>query len=256
LSILGVRVDAVTTAEALDIMERFVQEGRPRQVVTVNPEFVMAAQTNEAFRRVLDAAALALPDGIGLLWAARLLGRRLPERVAGSDLVPRLAERAAAHGWRLFLLGAAPGVAEQAAARLVARCPGLTVVGTYAGSPAVAEEDDIVARVRAARPDLLFVAYGAPAQDLWIARNLQRLGVPVCMGVGGALDFIAGVRKRAAAWVQRLGLEWLYRLLQEPWRWRRQLALPRFVLAILRERMRGKGNEQNEGNEGTGVGGR
>lgn len=239
LSILGVRVDAVTAAEALDIIEQIVREGRSQQVVTVNPEFVMAAQANQAFRRVLNAAALALPDGIGLVWAARILGQRLPERVAGSDLVPRLAEQAARRGWKLFLLGAAPGVAEQAAARLVARCPGLTVAGTYAGSPAAVEEEDIVARVRAVRPDILFVAYGAPAQDLWIARNLERLGVPLCMGVGGALDFIAGVRRRAPRWVQRLGLEWLYRLLQEPWRWRRQLALPRFAFAILMERLKG-----------------
>lgn len=239
MSILGVRVDAVTAAEALDIIEQIVREGRPQQVVTVNPEFVMAAQANQAFRRVLNAAALALPDGIGLVWAARILGQRLPERVAGSDLVPRLAERAARRGWKLFLLGAAPGVAEQAAARLVARCPGLTVAGTYAGSPAAAEEEDIVARVRAVRPGVLFVAYGAPAQELWIARNLERLGVPLCMGVGGALDFIAGVRRRAPRWVQRLGLEWLYRLLQEPWRWRRQLALPRFAFAILMERLKG-----------------
>ena len=245
LSILGVRVDAVTAAEALDIIEQIVREGRPQQVVTVNPEFVMAAQANQAFRRVLNAAALALPDGIGLVWAARILGQRLPERVAGSDLVPRLAERAARRGWKLFLLGAAPGVAEQAAARLVARCPGLTVAGTYAGSPAAAEEEDIVARVRAVRPGVLFVAYGAPAQELWIARNLERLGVPLCMGVGGALDFIAGVRRRAPRWVQRLGLEWLYRLLQEPWRWRRQLALPRFAFAILMERL--KGNRGSEG---------
>ncbi|MBC8448637.1 MAG: WecB/TagA/CpsF family glycosyltransferase [Chloroflexi bacterium] len=241
LRILGIRVDAVNSTQTLDIIEQIVREGRPRQVATVNPEFVVAAQANEPFRRALNAASLALPDGIGLLWAARLLGQRLPERVAGSDIVPRIAERSAARGWRLFLLGSAPGVAERAAAQLVARYPDLVVAGTYAGSPAAAEEDDIVARVRAARPDILFVAYGAPAQDLWIVRNLERLDVPVCMGVGGTLDFIAGVRKRAPRWVQRLGLEWLYRLLQEPWRWRRQLALPRFALAVLGERWkRGK----------------
>ena len=237
VQILGVRVDVVTSAQALDIIEAFVQEGRPRQVVTVNPEFVMAAQANERFRRVLNGAALALPDGIGLLWAAQVLGRRLPERVSGSDIVPRIAGRAAAQGWRIFLLGAAPGVAELAAAQLVTRHPDLTVVGTYAGSPALAQEDDIVGRVRAARPDILFVAYGAPAQDLWIARNLERLDVHVCLGVGGTLDFVAGVRKRAPRWVQRLGLEWLYRLVREPWRWRRQLALPKFALAVLAERL-------------------
>lgn len=237
VTILGVRVDAVTIESALDIITEYVGQGEPRQVVTVNPEFVMGARSNEQFRAVLDAAALALPDGVGLLWAARLLGGRLPERVAGSDLVPRLAARAAEEGWGLFLLGAVPGVAELAAERLCAASPGLRVVGCYAGSPSVNEEQAIVARVRAAAPHVLLVAYGAPAQDLWIARNMGPLQVPVCMGVGGTLDFIAGVRKRAPAWLQRLGLEWLYRLWQEPWRWRRQLALPRFAAAVCRDRL-------------------
>jgi len=235
--ILGIRVDAVSSESALDIIEGFVAQGRPHQVVTVNPEFVMSARSNELFRQVLGAAHLALPDGVGLLWAARLLGQRLPERVAGSDLVPRLAARASARGWGLFLLGAAPGVAELAAQRLTAANPGLPVVGCYAGSPSTAEEAAIVARVQAAAPQILLVAYGAPAQDLWIARNMAELKVPVCMGVGGTLDFIVGVRKRAPAWLQRLGLEWLYRLCQEPWRWRRQLALPRFAAAVFRERL-------------------
>jgi len=235
--LLGVRVDDVTSEEALAIIEGFIQEGTPHQVVTVNPEFVMAAQRDEEFRRVLNAAHLALPDGIGLVWASRLLGRPLRERVAGSDLVPKIAALAAERGYRLFLLGAAEGVADEAARRLREQNPGLVVAGTYAGSPAVEEEDEIVALVREARPHVLFVAYGAPQQDKWIARNLERLGVPVCMGVGGALDFIAGVVKRAPLWVQRLGLEWLHRLLHQPWRWRRQLALVKFAGLVLRERL-------------------
>jgi len=235
--LLGVRVDDVTSEEALAIIEGFIQEGTPHQVVTVNPEFVMAARRDKEFRRVLNAAHLALPDGIGLVWASRLLGRPLRERVAGSDLVPKIAALAAERGYRLFLLGAAEGVADEAARRLREQNPGLVVAGTYAGSPAVEEEDEIVALVREARPHVLFVAYGAPQQDKWIARNLERLGVPVCMGVGGALDFIAGVVKRAPLWVQRLGLEWLHRLLHQPWRWRRQLALVKFAGLVLRERL-------------------
>jgi N-acetylglucosaminyldiphosphoundecaprenol N-acetyl-beta-D-mannosaminyltransferase len=231
-------VDCVTNAEVLDIVARYVREGRPRQIATINPEFVMAAQANEEFLDVLNGVALAVPDGIGVIWAARLQGRRLPERVSGSDLVPRMAERAAAEGWRLFLLGASPGVAEMAADQLRSRSPDLSIAGVFAGSPDVAEETDIVERVRGSRPDILLVAYGAPAQDLWIARNLHRLGAAVCMGVGGTLDFIAGVQKRAPRSVQRAGLEWLFRLAQEPWRWRRQLALPRFALAVLAERSR------------------
>ena len=137
------------------------------------------------------------------------------------DLAARLAALAAARGYRLFLLGAAPGVAERAAAAYTAANPGLIVAGTYAGSPAPDEEDAIIARVRAASPHILLVAYGAPAQDKWIARNLERLGVPVAMGVGGVLDYVAGVVPYAPAWLRRIGLEWLYRLVRQPWRRRR-----------------------------------
>ncbi|HUW12663.1 MAG TPA: WecB/TagA/CpsF family glycosyltransferase [Anaerolineae bacterium] len=247
LHILDIPVDGVTSAQTLDMISRFVRERVPQQLVTVNPEFIMAAQENREFRRVLNGAALALPDGVGVLWAARVHGCPLPERVSGSDLVPRIAARAAAQGWRIFLLGAAEDVAEQAAARLHEKHPELAVVGTYSGSPAVAEEAEIVERVRAADPDILLVAYGAPAQDLWIARNLRSLGVPVCMGVGGTFDFIAGIRQRAPRWAQRLGVEWLYRLVQEPWRWRRQLALPRFAATVLAERWQGRRREERMG---------
>lgn len=238
--ILGVRVDDLTTPETISIIEEYLTEGTPHQGVTVNPEFVMIAQRDETFRAVLEAADLALPDGQGLLWASRILGQRLRERVCGSDLVPCLAALAAKHSYRIFLLGAAPGVAERAAAVLERDNPGLLIVGTYAGSPALEEENEILERIRAAAPDILFVAYGAPQQDLWIHRNLDRLGIPFCMGVGGSLDFIAGVVKRAPLWMRRLGLEWLYRLIRQPWRWRRMLVLPKFALLVLAQRLRGK----------------
>jgi N-acetylglucosaminyldiphosphoundecaprenol N-acetyl-beta-D-mannosaminyltransferase len=236
-SILGVRVDNVNYEQALSIIEGFVVSGTPHQVVTVNPEFIVTAQSDDDFRRVLNASALALPDGVGLLWAARFLGRPLQERVTGTDTMQRLAALAAQKDYSLFLLGAAPGVAVETAARLCETYPGLRIVGTHAGSPALEEEDEIVRMIQRAKPDILFVAYGAPQQDKWIARNLERLGVPVAMGVGGAFDFISGRTKRAPRWVQRLGLEWLHRLCHEPWRWRRMLALPKFVWLVLRERL-------------------
>ncbi|MBM3188065.1 MAG: WecB/TagA/CpsF family glycosyltransferase [Chloroflexi bacterium] len=236
VDILGVRVDNVTMAEALATLERFVAEGRPHQVVTVNPEFVMRAQRDSAFRVVLNEADLAIPDGQGLVWASRLLGRPLQERVAGSDLLPLIAQRSAARGYRLYLLGAAPGVAARAASVLAAHNPGLQIAGTYAGSPEPSEEDDLVARIVATAPHFLFVAFGAPRQDLWIHRNLARLGVPVCMGVGGTLDFIAGVAPRAPLWMRERGLEWLYRLIRQPWRWRRMLSLPRFAWQVIKAR--------------------
>lgn len=235
IHILGVRVDAVTYRAVLDIIAQWIQQRTPHQIATTNPEFVMAAQQNAAFRQTLQQADLCVADGIGLLWAARRLGQRLPERVTGSDLVPLVASQAAQRGWRLFLLGAAPGVAEQTARQLEQQNPGLRIAGVYAGSPDAADAPAIVARVHAAQPDVLFVAYGAPAQDLWIARHKAELGVPVLMGVGGAFDHLVGVQRRAPVWLQRIHLEWFFRLVTQPWRWRRQLALPRFVWAVLRQ---------------------
>jgi len=243
LRILGVRVDKVTTEGVLRTMECYIREGRPHQVVTLNPEFVMEAQRNPEFRVTLEEADLALPDGSGLLWASRLLRQPLPERVTGSDALPLIAQMSARRGYRLYLLGAAAGVADRAAAALIRDNPGLQIVGTYAGSPDPVQEDEIIAQIRAASPDFLFVAYGAPNQDLWIHRNLTRLGVPVCMGIGGTLDFIAGVAVRAPRWMRRIGLEWLHRLLRQPWRWRRMLALPKFTYLVMRQALLGAGRE-------------
>lgn len=231
--ILGVRVDDVTYEDVLAHVEQWVEAGSAHQVATVNVEFIMGARRNPVFRQVLAQASLCVPDGIGVVWASRRQGRLLRQRVAGVDLVERIAARGAERGWRIYFLGAAPGVAERAATILAERYPGLKVAGCYAGSPRTEEEDRIVGWVRAACPDVLFVAYGAPRQDLWIARNQARIGVPVAMGVGGAFDFIAGVTRRAPEWVQRAGLEWLHRLIKEPWRLRRQLVIPHFILLVL-----------------------
>jgi N-acetylglucosaminyldiphosphoundecaprenol N-acetyl-beta-D-mannosaminyltransferase len=237
-SILGVRVDDVTYEEALAHIEHWVASasGGTHQIATVNVEFIMEARRNPAFRGVLAAASLCVPDGVGVLWAAQRQGRPLRERVAGVDLVERIAARGGERGWRIYFLGAAPGVAERAAMVLAERYPGLQVAGCYAGSPCPEDEDQIVSGVCAARPDVLFVAYGAPRQDLWIARNQARTGVPVALGVGGSFDFIAGVARRAPEWVQRAGLEWLHRLGRQPWRLQRQMAIPHFMALVLMSR--------------------
>ena len=235
--VLGIGIDAVSTRQAVERVLTWIQEERCRQVVTVNPEFIVTARRNAAFRRVLQDADLAVADGIGTVLAARILGHVLPERVGGVDLVEQIAV-SASPGTRLFLLGAETGIAVMAGSRLVERNAGLCIAGTYAGSPRPEHEDDIVRRIVGARPDVLLVAYGAPAQELWIARNKDRLHVPVCIGVGGAFDFISGRASRAPRFVQRVGLEWLYRLAHEPWRWRRMLALPRFAVLVLTERAR------------------
>jgi N-acetylglucosaminyldiphosphoundecaprenol N-acetyl-beta-D-mannosaminyltransferase len=201
----------------------------------VNPELLVAAQSDESFKEVLNQASLSLPDGIGLLWGSRVIGQPLRQRVAGVDTVERLAALSARKGYRLFFLGAASGVAQEAANRLGARYPGLQVVGTYAGSPARDEEQEILGRIGEARPDFLLVAYGAPKQEKWIHRNRRALGGVVAVGVGGSFDFLSGRAVRAPVWMQRMGLEWLHRLWREPWRWRRMLALPRFAWAVLLE---------------------
>lgn len=235
IKILGLPVDAITYEKWLQMIEDWVNSSQPfaRHVCTINPEFIMIACRDVNFYNILQRADLCVPDGVGLLWAARHIGQPLPERVTGSDGVPIIAERASHKGWRLFFLGAAPGVADKTAEILRAKHPGLQIVGTYSGSPSPAEEDDIVELVNASQADILFVAYGAPEQDKWIARNLPRLRVKMAMGVGGSFDFIAGVVPRAPYWMQRLGLEWLFRLYLQPWRIARMTRLPRFVLAVL-----------------------
>jgi len=238
LRILDVPVDAITYESWLHQIDSWIGGGNTRHVCTVNPEFIMIAQHDPIFFAILQRAAICVPDGVGLLWASRYLGAPLPERVTGSDGVPYIALHAAERGWRLFLLGAAPGVADRVAAILQERFPGLIVAGAHSGSPAAGEEDRIVDLINESAADILFVAYGAPEQDKWIARNLPRLQVSMAMGVGGSLDFIAGVIPRAPQWMQDRGLEWLYRLLRQPWRWRRMLRLPRFVMAVRRQARR------------------
>ncbi|TKJ31350.1 MAG: acetylglucosaminyldiphospho-UDP acetyl-beta-D-mannosaminyltransferase [Chloroflexi bacterium B3_Chlor] len=237
-NILGIHVDNVTYEEALRKMEGFIMDGRPHQVVTVNPEFIVTARKDPYFARILNDSHLALPDGQGLLWASLILGSPLRQRVTGVDAVIRMAALSEKKGYRMYLLGAAQGVAEAAGQELRRRYPGLEIVGTYAGSPAPQEEDYIADLILRAHPHILFVAYGAPQQEKWISRNLLRLGIPVAMGVGGAFDFISGQAKRAPSWVQRLGLEWLHRLSHEPWRWHRALALPKFAWLVFRTRFR------------------
>jgi N-acetylglucosaminyldiphosphoundecaprenol N-acetyl-beta-D-mannosaminyltransferase len=239
IDILGVRVDDATYADLLAQVDAYVQSRVPHHIVTLNPEMLVAAHGDPEFRQILNRADLNVADGVGLLLAARWLGHPLPERVTGSDGIYRLAAHCAQRGYRPFFLGAAPGVAEVVAQRLSQAYPALEVAGAFAGSPRIQDEEAVITRVRAAAPDLLFVAYGVPAEEVWIARNRDRLGVPSMIGVGGAFDYVAGVTRRAPVWMQRLGLEWLHRLVQEPWRWRRQLGLPRYVALVVYQKLRG-----------------
>jgi N-acetylglucosaminyldiphosphoundecaprenol N-acetyl-beta-D-mannosaminyltransferase len=241
-TVLGVRLDLVSTPEALVRIAVWLDAPedqaarRMRHVVTLNPEMVMAARADPALRVLIAAADLVLPDGVGVAWAARRQGAGNIQRVTGVDLLAALAELAAARGWRVFLLGAAPGVAEAAARALCARFPALLIAGTHAGDARPGDDAATSRIVRESGADLLFVAYGAPAQERWLARNRAALGVGASIGVGGAFDILAGRVPRAPLWLRRRGLEWAWRLAREPWRWRRMLALPRFAMLVLAER--------------------
>lgn len=223
----GVLLDQIGLADAVERVEEFVRSGQPHQVVTVNLDFVSIASGDAEFRSTLNEADLAVADGMPLVWLSHLKGDVLEERIAGVELVTESCRLAEELGCSVFLLGAGPGVAEAAARRLESMYPGLRIAGTY--SPPVGPLNDlenkrIVDRIRAAAPDFLFVALGAPRQDLWIREHQPQLQVPVAMGVGCVLDLLAGSVRRAPVWMQRSGLEWAFRLLQEPQRlWRRYL---------------------------------
>jgi N-acetylglucosaminyldiphosphoundecaprenol N-acetyl-beta-D-mannosaminyltransferase len=217
--ILGVPLDAVTMDEALERIAEMVDSGRPHYVVTPNVDFLVQARTNPELHRILCEADLVLCDGQPLVWASRWLGNPLPERVAGADLTPRLLEQAAAKGHRVFLLGATPESNDEACRRLQLSHPDLQLAGHFAPPFCPLEEMDhesIICRIRATEPDILLISFGCPKQEQWIARNYRALGVPVCLGLGATIDFLAGRVRRAPAWMRRSGLEWTYRLLQEP----------------------------------------
>jgi N-acetylglucosaminyldiphosphoundecaprenol N-acetyl-beta-D-mannosaminyltransferase len=234
--VLGVRVDCVDMEAALQRIESFVDAGGRHLVATVNPEFVMRASSDAEFARVLESADLCLADGSGVVWAARRQGCALAGPVTGVDLIPPLAALCARRGFRLFLLGAAPGVADDLARRLKDQHPGLQV-DAHPGSPDEADDDETNRHIEATRPQILLVAYGAPAQELWIDRLGERLsGVRVAMGVGGAFDYLTGRVPRAPMWMRQAGMEWLFRLAQQPWRIRRMAVLPVYALRVFRAR--------------------
>jgi len=232
VNILGVDVDAVTMAEAVDVVRRAMDTRAGVMVATANAEMLMRATHDEELRRILNASALVVPDGAGTVWAARHLGHAMPERVAGYDLAQELLRCAPAEGRRVYFFGSAPGVAEKAKAKAEQLYPGIEIVGVRNGFFSPADNAAIIAEIRAARPDLLLVALGVPKQEKWIAAHLAELDVPVAIGVGGTLDVMAGVMKRAPLWMQRAKLEWLFRGLMQPKRAGRLLALPKFVLKV------------------------
>ncbi len=216
---LGVPFDNVTTAQTVNVVEKMVASRQPHHLVTANVDFLTQALHDIELHRILTDAHLVLCDGMPLVWASRLLGNPLPERVAGSDLVPLLLKVAAQKGYRVYFLGGAAESTRRAVERLREQYPELQIAGHY--SPEFApllemDHEDLCRRVREARADFLFVAFGCPKQEKWISMHYRSLGVPVVVGVGATIDFLAGTVKRAPVWMQEAGLEWVFRLLQEP----------------------------------------
>lgn len=232
VEILGVSVAAVTMAEAVSVIEEFIEQKAKVLIATANAEMLMRATYDHEFCQILNEAGLVVPDGAGTVWAAHHLGYAMPERVAGYDLAQELMRLAPRKKTRIFFFGAGPGVAEAAKAKAEQLYPGIEIVGVRNGFFTADDEAAIIAQIKEAKPDLLLVALGVPKQEKWIHKNLAELDVPVAIGVGGTFDVMAGVMKRAPLWVQKAKLEWLFRGLLQPKRAGRLLALPKFVLKV------------------------
>ncbi|MBI2448006.1 WecB/TagA/CpsF family glycosyltransferase [Candidatus Microgenomates bacterium] len=269
IDILDIPIDVLTTEQTLRKIEDFVASKKPRQICTVNPEIIIETQKNERFKKILQESALNTADGVGIAWAAKYLSRKIksekysgasrflsnvfwlkitllsiifakkwllseiPERVTGVDLVWKIAELAEKKSWGIYLLGAGEGIAKKTAQKMISAYPNLKIVGAYAGFP---QEKGLVKKIAETKPDILFVAFGSPRQEIFISQNLRNLKVSVAIGVGGSFDFIAGRAKRAPKFFQKLGLEWLWRLILEPKRALRIYnATVKFVCLVFRQ---------------------
>ncbi len=235
VNLLGVDIDALSMEETVERIAGLICHQRPARVMTLNPEYLYQAQFNGELLDLARRADLVTADGEGIVWACRMAGRPVPGRVTGIDLMLRLLERASLSGWSVYLFGAAPGVADAAAERIRGDYPGLRVAGCRNGYFREGEESGIAREIGRDKPDLLFVALGAPKQEIWIDRYLEKTGAGVAIGVGGSFDVLAGKVRRAPGWVRSLRLEWLARLLRQPSRWRRQLVLPLFAWAVIKK---------------------
>jgi N-acetylglucosaminyldiphosphoundecaprenol N-acetyl-beta-D-mannosaminyltransferase len=236
--ILGCSVDNLNMEETLARIERFIASGRPHQHVVVNADKVVKAHANPKLREIINRCDLINADGMPVVWASYILGRPLKERVTGIDLFFHLMERAAERGWRVYLLGAREHVVQEVRRRLVAKHPGLTIAGARNGYWRPEEESEVARQVREARPDVLCVALSSPQKEEFLGRQQAYMRVPFAMGVGGTFDIAAGQVSRAPRFMQKAGLEWFYRFLQEPRRmfWRYFIEDMAFFWLLARER--------------------
>ncbi len=242
VNILGVNVDTVTVSEAADKIMDFLNEDKFHSVFTPNSEIIMRAYKDNEFCGLLNNASLLTADGIGVVYASRILKKPISERAAGYDIACGALDRMRGTGHKLFLFGGKPGVAEEAKKKLEERYPGLDIVGTRSGYFKPDEEKGIVDDINSSGADIVFVCLGAPKQERWIDRHKDELRVKVAMGIGGSLDVFAGRVNRAPEFFRKTGLEWFYRLCKEPWRAGRMMELPRFAMTVL---VKGRKYKQN-----------
>ena len=242
VTLFGCKMDNVSMEETLQVVEGFVRSGRPHQHVVVNVDKLVKASRDEGLRRIINECDLVNVDGMPVVWAARLLGKPLKGRVAGIDLFEALMRRAAERGWRVFLLGARPEVVHGVAAIYVRRYPGLVLAGVHDGYWQAEEEAGVVRTIAASRADLLFVAISSPKKEQFLGRYQAEMKIPFAMGVGGSFDVAVGKVKRAPAWMQKAGLEWFYRFLQEPRRMFRRYFIDdmAFLWLLIKEAARGR----------------
>lgn len=235
ISMLGAKIHNVTMEDAMTAVDGFIREEGLHQIITLNAEILYQAQENERLLQLINKADLVTPDGSGIVWGADYLGMPLKERVSGIDLLWEICRAAPEKGWRIYLLGAAPGVADKAAANLKVKYPGISIVGVRNGYFDINNKEEIqnvLEDVQQAAADVLFIAMGAPRQEYFIEDYGKDFGVKVAIGVGGSFDVVAGVVKRAPVFMQKMGIEWLWRLLCQPSRWKRMMNLPRFVRLV------------------------
>jgi N-acetylglucosaminyldiphosphoundecaprenol N-acetyl-beta-D-mannosaminyltransferase len=234
IDLLGMKISRVNRAETLRLLQEFIDSGEPHLIITADASAHVIASSDHDYLRIVNGAALVTPDSTGVLWGARKLGTPLEERVSGVDLAEQLCAESARRGYGVYFYGAAPGVADEAAETMRQRYPGANIVGTADGFQNSPEQQAALLQdIREKRPAVLLVAMGIPKQEKWIASHLEALRVPVCMGVGGTFDVFSGRAKRAPLWMQRRGLEWLYRLIQNPKKYSKVATLPVFMLRVL-----------------------
>lgn len=236
VSIFGVPFSKLSMKDTISLITQMIDSRKPHQIITANPIMVMSAVEDPGYLRMMKHADLIVPDGAGVVWAANYVGNPVAERVTGFDLINQLFRLGESNGWKVYLVGASPEVIEAAAQKIREKYPKLQLVGYRDGYFKADEDHAVIENIRAHEPDILLVGRSASGQEPWIAQYKEQLQVPVIMGVGGSFDVISGKLKRAPKLFQKLKLEWFYRLLQEPWRYKRMLVLPKFAVKVIREK--------------------